>query len=130
MSSAEAKTSTSPLVWIGRILSTLPVLALVMSGIMKFVKPAGFSEGFQKLGFPESVASGLGIVELVSTVLYVIPQTSALGAILLTGYLGGATAAHVRINEPVIPPILLGVMLWGGLYLRDPRVRSLIPFRT
>ena len=85
------------MVWAGRILSTLPVLMLLMSGVMKLLQPPDLVEGFAKLGWPVSVAVGLGIVELACTVLYAIPRTSVLGAILLTGYLGGAIATHVRI---------------------------------
>ncbi|MBI5757610.1 MAG: DoxX family protein [Planctomycetales bacterium] len=118
------------MLWIGRILSTLPVLMLLMSGVMKLVKPTEVVEGFAKLGWPDSLALGLGIVELVCTVLYVIPRTSVLGAILLTGYLGGATATHVRIGDPFIAPIILGVVIWLGLFLRDARLRVLIPLRS
>ena len=116
--------------WIGRILSTLPVLMLLMSGVMKFLKPTEVVEGFAKLGWPDNLAQGLGVVELVCTALYVIPRTSVLGAILLTGYLGGAIATHVRIGDPFLVPVILGVVLWLGLYLRDARLRALIPLRS
>ena len=103
---------------------------LIMSAVMKFVKPDGFAENFSKIGFPVDVATPLGIVELVSTILYVIPQTAVLGAILLTGYLGGATAVHVRLQESsFVAPVIMGVVLWIGLYCRDDRIRALIPFR-
>jgi hypothetical protein len=82
------------------------------------------------MGFPLSLSSGLGILELSCTLLYVIPRTSVLGAILLTGYLGGATATTVRIGDPFYLPVLFGIMVWGGLFLRDPRLRSLIPLRS
>ena len=117
------------MLWAGRILSALPVLMLLFSGVMKLVKPAAVLEGFVGLGFPESFALGIGIVEIACAVLYVIPRTSVLGAILLTGYLGGATATHVRIGEPFFIPIVLGVLVWGGLYLRDERLRALLPLR-
>ncbi len=116
--------------WAGRIMSAVPVLMLLMSATMKFVKPAQVMEGFTHLGYPERLAFPLGIVELACTILYVIPRTSALGAILLTGYLGGATATHLRIGDPFFGPILLGVLVWGGLFLRDPRLRTLIPLRS
>ena len=116
--------------WVGVVVSALPVLALTLSAIMKFVKPAPVVEGFAKLGYDDSLALGLGIVELVCTVLYVVPQTSVLGAILLTGYLGGATATHVRVGDPYFGPIVLGVMVWLGLYLRDLRLRALLPLRS
>ena len=117
------------MLWAGRILSALPVLMLLFSGVMKLVKPAAVLEGFVGLGFPESFALGIGIVEIACAVLYVIPRTSVLGAILLTGYLGGATATHLRIGEPFFIPIVLGVLVWGGLYLRDERLRALLPLR-
>ena len=115
--------------WIGRIMSALPVLMLLFSAAMKFAKPPQVLEGFTHMGYPESLALGLGILELACTILYVIPRTSVLGAILVTGYLGGAIATHVRIGEQFVMPIVLGVFVWGGLFLRDPRLRSLIPLR-
>lgn len=116
--------------WGSYIMSTLPVLMLLFSGIMKLIKPPSVMEGFAHLGYDESVALGLGVVELLATLLYIIPRTSVLGAILLTGYLGGATATHLRIGEPFHMAILLGVFVWGGLYLRYERLRLLIPLRT
>jgi uncharacterized membrane protein YphA (DoxX/SURF4 family) len=117
------------MLWAGYILSALPVLMLLFSGVMKLVKPAPVVEGFVRLGYPESLALGIGIVELVCAVLYVVPRTSVFGAILLTGYLGGATATHLRIGEPFFAPIVLGVMVWGGLFFRDARLRALLPLR-
>jgi hypothetical protein len=119
--------------WAGRIISALPALFLLLDGIMKLVKPAPVVEATVRLGYPESVILGLGIVLIACTVLYVIPKTSILGAILLTGYLGGAVATHVRVGEgpfPVLFPVILGVLIWLGLYLRDERLRSLIPLRN
>ena len=116
--------------WISYIMAAVPVLLLLMSGIMKLVKPVNVVEGFVHLGYPESLALGIGIVELLCVILYLIPQTAILGAILLTGYLGGATASHVRIGEPFYMAVLLGVVLWGSLYVRDTRLRALIPLRT
>ena len=116
--------------WAGRSASALPVLILLMSGVMKLVKTPEVVKGFTELGWDGSFALGLGILELTCTVIYVIPRTSVLGAILLTGYLGGAVATHVRIGDPsFLGPILLGVLVWGGLWLRDQRVRGLIPVR-
>jgi DoxX-like family len=126
--------NSSPLskkmLWAGYVLSALPVLALLLSGIMKLAKPDSVVEGFVHLGYAESQALGIGIVELLSTVMYVIPRTSVLGAILLTGYLGGATATHVRVGEPFYMAIVLGILVWGGLYLRDERLRALLPVRS
>ena len=117
------------MLWAGRIMGALPVLMLLFSAVMKFLKPPDVVKGFTHLGYPESLALGLGIVELACTVTYVIPRTSVLGAILLTGYLGGAVATHLRIGEPYFMPIIFGVLVWGGLFLRDERLRALIPFR-
>lgn len=129
-SESEIAPASKKLFWASCVVSTLPVLALVMSAVMKFLKPPPVIEGFEKLGFTENHAFGLGIVEVVCTLLYIIPQTSVLGAILLTGYLGGATAAHVRIGDNYAATVILGVLVWLGLYLRDPQIRALIPFRT
>jgi DoxX-like family len=117
--------------WAGRIISALPVLMLLLSGVMKLMKPASVVQGFAHFGYPESVIFTLGIIELACTVIYVIPRTSVLGAILLTGYLGGATATNVRIGDPLFfVPAVLGVLVWAGLFLRDDRLRALIPLRS
>lgn len=120
--------------WAGRIISALPILFLLMDAVGKFVKPEPVVSGTIALGYNESVILPLGIVLLVCTILYAVPQTTILGAILLTGYLGGAVATHVRIGNPVFThmlfPVYLGIMIWLGIYLRDIRVRSLVPFRS
>jgi hypothetical protein len=113
----------------GYIASAVPVLLLLFSGAMKLSKSPDVVKGFTDLGWPESLALALGIVEITCTVIYAIPRTSVLGAILLTGYMGGAIATHVRIGELFIVQAALGVLVWLGLYLRDARVRSLIPLR-
>ena len=113
--------------WAGRIISALPVLMLLFSGVMKLLKPAPVVQEFGRLGYPEKLAIVLGIVEIGCTVIYIIPRTAVLGAILLTAYLGGATATHVRIGDPFFFPIVCGILVWLGLYLRDPRLRSLVP---
>ncbi|BFU94755.1 MAG: membrane protein [Nitrospira sp.] len=118
------------MLWAGYTMGALPVLMLLFSASMKLLKLPAAMEGFIHLGYPEHVALPLGIVELASTVLYVIPRTSVLGAILLTGYLGGATATHVRVGEPFFMAIVLGILVWGGLYLRDKRLQALIPLRS
>jgi hypothetical protein len=122
------------MIWAGRILAAIPVLFLLFDAVFKFLKPAPVVEGTLKLGYPESVLAGLGIVLLVSTVLYAIPRTAILGAILLTGYLGGAVATHVRVGDPlfshVLFPVYLGVMIWAGIFFREERLRSLIPLRS
>lgn len=119
------------MIWIGWLLSALPSLMLLFSGGMKLVKPEDVVKGFEHLGYPEHLALALGIVEIGCTLVYLIPRTAVLGAILLTGYLGGAIATHVRLLEiQFLAPLVLGVLIWGGLFLRDPRVRALIPIRT
>ena len=115
------------MLWTGYLMSALPVLGLLFSAVMKFLKPAELVTEFARLGWPDRLALPLGIVELSCTILYIIPRTSVLGAVLLTGYLGGATATHVRIGDSFIPPIIMGVLIWGGLWFRDLRVRSVLP---
>jgi DoxX-like family len=116
-------------VWAGNILSGLGVLFMLLDGAMHLMAPAPVVEAFHQLGFPLSLAVPLGIVELLCVAVYVFPRTSVLGAVLLTGYLGGAVASHVRVGDPIFPvvfPILIGVLFWGGLFLRDDRLRTLI----
>ena len=132
----QSGTQTAPvskqMLWAGRIISALPALFLLVDGVMKLVKPAVVVEGTVRYGYAESVIIPLGIVLLACTILYLIPRTAILGAILLTGYLGGAVATHVRAGEgwfPILFPVIFGVLIWGGLYLRDARLRALIPLR-
>ena len=132
-SEAQSASLSKGRLWTGRFMSALPALFLLVDGVGKLVKPAPVVEGTVQLGYPESVLLGLGIVLLACSVLYIIPRTAILGAILLTGYLGGAVATHVRVENPlfthVLFPVYLGVLIWGGLYLRDERLRTLIPLR-
>jgi len=118
------------MLWAGYIMSALPVLLLLTSAVAKLAKPAPVVEGFAHFGFPESIILKLGILELACTILYVIPRTSVLGAILLTGYLGGAIVTTARVGESFIIALVAGVLVWGGLFLRDQRVRELIPLRS
>jgi hypothetical protein len=122
-------TSSKAMIWSGRVISAVPVLMLTMSAVMKFAKPPMVLEGMTHLGWPEGVVLALGIVELGSVIIYLIPQTAVLGAILLTGYLGGAAATHVRIGESWLGPVVFGALVWLGLYLRDARIRALVPLR-
>ena len=118
--------------WVGLVVSGLPALFLVVDGVAKLFKPVPVVEGTVRLGYSESVIIPLGIVLLICTLLYLIPRTAVLGAILLTGYLGGAVATHVRFYEglfPIVFAIVFGVLLWLGLYLRDPQLRTLIPLK-
>jgi len=114
----------------GWVLGGLLAAMLAFSASMKFAQPEMFQKEFVgRLGYPMSTAMAIGVTELACAVLYMIPQTSVLGAILLTGYLGGAIATHVRIHDAFIGPAIFGVVAWLGLYLRDPRIRELLPFR-
>ena len=112
----------------------LAALFLFADGVAKLLKPAPVIEGTITLGYQESVIVPLGIVLVTCTILYVFPRTAVLGAILLTGYLGGAVATHVRVGDPlfshVLFPVYLGILIWGGLYLRDGRLPRLIPLRS
>ena len=118
--------------WAGYIVSAVPALFLLLDAIGKLAQPEAVVQGTVGLGYNESVIVPLGITLLICTILYVIPQTAVLGAILLTGYLGGTVATHVRVGNPLFSHVLfgayLGVLLWFGLYLRDTRLRSLLPF--
>jgi hypothetical protein len=118
-------------VWAGRVISGLPILFLLIDGIMKLIKPPIVVTATVELGYRETVIVPLGVLLVASTILYAIPRTSVLGAILLTGYLGGAVATNVRVGTPlfshVLFPVYLGVLIWLGLYLRDERLRGLLP---
>jgi DoxX-like protein len=118
------------LVWSGRVISALPVFMLLFSAAMKFTNSKMLADGMEHLGWPMKYSIALGITELACTILYVTPQTSVLGAILLTGYLGGATATHLRVDDPFYGPVLFGVLIWLGLFLREPRLRAILPWRT
>jgi len=130
---AVSTTTASPVavpawkLWTGRVLSALPVLMLLMSGSMKLSHSAAFMEKWTSFGFPATAATPIGIVEVLSAVLYVVPQTRVLGAILVTGYLGGAVCTHVRVGESFAPPLILGILAWAGLFLRDPRLAQFLP---
>lgn len=113
--------------WGGWITSALPCAMLFMSAGMKLAQAKIAVDGFAKAGYPASALVPLGVVEALCTILYLVPQTSVLGAILLTGYLGGAIDSHVRASEQYFMPLLFGILIWGGLFLRDPRIRALIP---
>lgn len=120
-------------VWAGRVASALPALFLLIDGGAKLFKPAPVIEATTQLGYSESTIVPIGIVLIVCTILYLIPKTSVLGAILVTGFLGGAVATHVRAGTgafPVVFPVILGGLLWLGLYLRNPPLRLLVPLTS
>ena len=133
-------TSASPLLptaapraslWLGRGLSALPVLALLASAAMKLsAKPEMVATFTGKFGYPQAALVPIALAELACAVLFAIPRTAVLGAILMTGYLGGAVATHVRAGEPFVAPLALGVLAWAGLWLRDRRVKALAPLRA
>jgi DoxX-like family len=115
--------------WTGRVLTTLVGAFLVADGGAKLFKPVGVVQATVQLGYPASQIVGLGIVLLACTILYLIPRTSVLGAVLLTGYLGGAVATNLRVSGPwfnILFPVFFGFIAWAGLYLRDGRMRSLL----
>lgn len=116
--------------WAGRVLSGLPVAFLIFDAAIKFAHPAFVTEAAARIGFPDSLTVPLGVILSACLALYVVPRTAVLGAVLLTGYLGGAVAIHLRVGDPLFShtlfPIYFGVMLWGGLYLRDARVRAAV----
>lgn len=117
--------------WAGRILTALPILMMSFSATMKFIRPPQMLEQFVRtFGYPESTLLAIGVVEISCVLLYAIPRTAILGAVLITGYLGGAVATHVRIADPsFVMPFMLGVLAWAGVYLRDERLRALMPLR-
>jgi hypothetical protein len=120
--------------WAGRIMSALVVLFMLFDAVIKLLKLPVVAQNFNQLGYPVSLATTIAIIALACIAVYVIPPTSALGAILLTGYFGGAIATHIRVGNPlfshILFPVYLALLVWGGLFLREPRLRSLIPFRT
>jgi hypothetical protein len=119
-------------VWASYVLSALPALLMVFSASMKLThSPQVVDQFVGKFGYPESSLTGIGLLEIACVVVYVIPRTAVLGAILMAGYLGGAVATHVRIGDPsFVMPALLGVFAWAGVYLRDDRLRALLPLRA
>ena len=121
---------TKSLIWTGRVISALVVLFLVFDGAMKVVREIHTITASAELGYSPGSMVWIGALLLVCTAIYVIPRTAVLGAILLTGYLGGAVASNVRVGHPVfecIFPVIFGVLVWAGLFLREPRLRALLP---
>ena len=132
-SGAQAVPVSKGRLWTGRIISSLVVLFLLFDGVTKLMKVAPVREASVQLGYPMSTVVGIGITVLVCAAVYAIPQTSVLGAILLTGYLGGAVASNVRIANPMFNtlfPIVFAALVWAGIFLREDRLRALIPLRT
>ena len=119
--------------WTSYVMSGLVILFMLMDSIMKFVKPPEVIEGTLALGFADQHLPVIGTLGLISTLLYAFPRTSILGAILLTGYFGGAVATHLRLNNPLFTHTLFtvyfGILIWGGLWLRNSKLRELLPLR-
>ena len=131
-SSTQFATESKGMLWTGRVLSGLMALFFVLDGVGHLMKPAPVAEAFARLGYPLSASVGIGVLALICTALYVTPRTSVLGAILLTGYLGGAVSTHVRAGSTLfetIFPVILGVLVWAGIFVRDAQLRKLIPVR-
>jgi len=121
------------MVWTGRVISGLVILFMLFDSITKLLKMQQVIDATIRIGFPVSTIVGIGLALLIGTILYAIPQTAVLGAVLLTGHLGGAVAANVRAQSPIfntVFAITFGVLVWLGLYLREPRLRALLPLRT
>jgi hypothetical protein len=124
--------SSKPLLWSGRIISGFAVLFLVFDAVIKVINIQPVVDASKQLGLPVTLAPSIGILLLVCVIVYVIPQTAVLGAILLTGYLGGAIAIQLRSGAelfPIIFPVIIGALIWGGLFLRDSQLRELVPVR-
>jgi hypothetical protein len=132
----ETDTVSGAALWTGRVMSAIVILFMIFDATIKLIPIQPVIDSMVELGYPGTVAlaRGIGIVEVVCIVLYAWPRTSVLGAILLTGLFGGAIATHLRVGSPVFTHLLfglyLGLLAWGGLYLRDLRLRAMIPFRT
>jgi hypothetical protein len=121
--------TSGKIVWVGRAISVLAALIFLVSAVMKLVGGAEVKQGIAHLGLPESMLTPLSILEIACAVIYLIPATSVLGAIFLTGYIGGAICTHWRVGDPFFIEIVLGLLVWLGLYLREERLKTLLPLR-
>ncbi len=130
---AEVSSASKKSVWAGRITSVLSILFLGMDAILHLMTPAPMAEAFARLGIPLDLSIGIGVIELACLAIYVIPRTAVLGAILWTGYLGGAIAIHMRARSSLVEtvfPIILCLMVWAGVFFREERLRFIIPLRS
>lgn len=131
-SSAIPRDSGKRMLWTGRVLSTLAILFLLFDAAGKFMMPSFVVDAFARLGIPAALGMSIGALLLSGTILYAIPRTAVLGAVLLTGYLGGAVAIQMRVGNPTFEtvfPVILGIVIWGGIYLRDCGLRRVFPVR-
>lgn len=124
-----AASGSGKIVWTGRVITGLVSLLFFVSAAMKFMGGAEVKEGMAHLGLPESMIIPLGILEAACTVIYLIPATSVMGAILLAGYMGGAICTHWRVGDPFVGQIAIALLIWLAIYLREPRLKALIPLR-
>ena len=130
--SSQTAVASKGMIWTGRILTGLMALFFILDGVGHLMKPAPVVDAFARLGYPLSASVGIGVLLLICTAIYVTPRTSVLGAILLTGYLGGAVSTHVRAGSSLfetIFPVILGALAWAGLLVRDAELRQIIPLR-
>ena len=130
--SSGAKSASMASVWVGRILSALTVLFMLFDAIMKLAKPAPVLEASAHIGIPASQIVSIGVLLLISTIIYAIPRSAVLGAVLLTGYLGGAVAIQMRAGSPpfeTVFPVLFGIVMWAGVYLRECGLRRVFPVK-
>jgi hypothetical protein len=135
MSAVVSLSASSPpkssALWAGRIVGALPALAMILSGAMKLSHDPRVVDMFvHKFGYAENSLLAIGILELACVLVYAVPRTTFLGSVLMTAYLGGAVATHVRVGDVFVIPVVLGILVWVGLYLREPRLRALAPLRT
>jgi hypothetical protein len=133
MQSEIQPTASKPFLWIGRILSILGVLFMLFDTVGHLLKPAPVVQAFAQLGIPLHLAVTLGVIQLICIILYVVPHTALLGAVLVTGYLGGAISIHMRVGNPLFEcvfPILIGILFWAGLLLREPYLRAVFPVKS
>jgi len=132
-SAIDTASPSKPRLWTGRVLSAVAILFLLFDGIMKLVRPLPVTQAMTKLGFPQDLSVPIGVILLICTAFYALPRTSVFGAVLLTGYLGGAVVSQLRINAPLLGntlfPIYFAVLMWAGLYVRDSRLAALLPLR-
>lgn len=131
--SADTNQISRKRLWTGRVLTGLVAAFCIMDGAMKLAKPVFVVQATKQLGYPESTIVGIGVALLACTLLYLIPRTSILGAVLLTGYLGGAVAANVRAQQPlfnIVFPVIFACIAWGGLWLREGRLTELLPLKS
>lgn len=128
-SQVKTASATPKRVWVGRIITALVSALFLFSGIMKFMGGPEMEQGMAKMGLPETMILPLAVVEIACVVIYATPATAVLGAILLTGYLGGAICTHWRVGDLFVTQIVLGVLVWLGIFLRDDRLWSVLPVR-